>query len=180
VSEYAEGETYPQKAVVKHAGVMYLQVHTGNVSGVEPGTDGAKWAAWGHTDTQVNSLINTKIGTLSGMLADGTVAPAGASVVTYVAAMNFPGSSVKQVCFQLALHNSIGGWSDTLTLSGGATFDAGLDGGTANFTDGGDVALKDSPMIFVKVLSPTTVQVAVGGLNATGSAIHLEVHLRGH
>jgi len=177
---YNAGWTYNIGSRVQKSDGTGWKCIADGTTGVTPGTDVTKWLPWGHTDTEVDSRIDTRLGTVSGMLADGTVTPTNSSVVTYVAAMRFPNSSNKLVSFRLALHNTIGGYAEVLTLSGGAVFAAGLDGGSACFRDPTDFGTLSNPALTVKILTPTTAQVTVTGVTPTGSAINLDVTLRGH
>lgn len=180
---YQAGQTYqPGARVVGADGQSYAWAHTEATTGVAPGSGGAgdHWVRWGHLPDQIQTLIDTRNGTYSGALADGTVTPTGDSEVSYCRALRFPNSTEKLVCLRLSLDKSVGGWLETLTLSGAAAFSAGADGVQVTVASlGGNSGTLGN--VLGVVVDETTVSVSVSGGTLDGTNnLTLDVQIRGH
>lgn len=120
---YSADETYPPGARVTYGDgvVSFQRIGAGDTKGTAP-TDITKWMHWGHTTEQLEDAVDAHLGDYSGELSTNDITPTGGSTVSYARVQRFPNSTDKTVYFRLSLAKGQGGWSETLTLSGGAAF----------------------------------------------------------
>jgi hypothetical protein len=177
---YRAGQTYqPGARVVGADGQSYAWADSSPVVGVAPGSGGGSdhWVRWGHMPDQIDDMIDTKLGTISGALAEATITPTGSSVVGYRRQQCFPNSTDKNVCFRLTIPAA--SYNETITLSGAAAFTTGADGVEVTIADTKGNSATGYTYARGKVLNETQVSIAFYGFNLADS-IDLDVKIRGH
>lgn len=183
VPEYDAGRVYSPGARVIYGDNKYgyMRVGAGTTTNVAP-TDASKWMRWGHTDDEANALIDAKLGTISGALAEATITPSGTGSASYRRQMCFPNSTSKLVCFRLTVPKTQGGYVNTVTLSGAAAFGTGAEGVVANLcSDGGHTLTTGDWAVYPRVTNNQEVVITIFNLDGTTTnAVDVEVQVRGY
>jgi hypothetical protein len=139
-----------------------------------PGTDTTHWAPMHYNQQDTDEAIDTKLGTLSGALAGGTITASGTATVGYCRALRFPNSTEKIVACRLT--TATGGLETTLTLSGAAAFAAGADGAIVGIQNLKTNVITEPPILYAKIVDETHVYVYAD----LTESVDLEVQIRGH
>jgi hypothetical protein len=141
---------------------------------VKPVTDTGFWIPWGHTDAEVNSQVDAKIGTLSGPAT--TLTPNNGATVFDAQHFNAPGTTHKQIAFRLRV--VVGSsFSAAVTLSDDALFNTGAKHVFVSITD--TQFLPSAVGVIGWLTSGAVINVLVTGTMGTATACDVDVLVTG-
>jgi hypothetical protein len=135
----------------------------GPSTAVKPVTDTGFWIPWGHTDAEVNSQVDAKIGTLSGSAT--TLTPNNGATVFDAHHFNAPGTTHKQIAFRLRV--VVGSdFTAAVVLSGDALFNTGAKHVFASISD--NQFSPSSLGVIGWLVDGSTIHVMVTGIGTEG------------
>jgi hypothetical protein len=178
--DYDTNETYAVGDIVQYSvgtyadWLTYRCTQANGGANVQNPSDPSYWERWGFSASAADGRIDSKLGTLSGVLSSGVAASAGASVV-FAHTFNFPNTTYKILVLKLSVPLTGGNGSTVVTLSGNvATFNT-----TALSVIGSGPATSGGPIVAGEVNSANVVSVEVTNMADAESAA-ITVQIAGH
>jgi hypothetical protein len=168
IPDFDASEIYSPNDIVQFAGIVYRSIYTGGPHSVYP-PDVAHWEKWGHTDTNINDLIDSAINQSSTLATGVTVSGA---TLNAAHAMRFPGTTYKQLMIAITVTVS-GSGNALITLSGAAAFNV-----TAITAVGCGPTTAGGPIVACDINSANSISVEV--TNSSDGPTKLLINISGH
>lgn len=124
IPDYDASELYNAGDIVQHSGVTYRAISAGPFGVAPPNV--TYWEPWGHSDTEVQAIVNDTVGDGGESVAAGVAVSAGTLGIAH--AYHMPGSHHKIISLTISAIPTPGPGTTTvtLTLTGTAAFYVGV------------------------------------------------------